>query len=131
MTKPTKQRISGNSEARKSLQVAAPASTQAHPVRTHGVPTDCPTCHGSGRTPLQFIGHDGRGASFPCDHGAPAIRKGDLVRFKPEWLDAGDTYQYVATSDSSKGRVDVTATGPDCGPFTPINTVRLDMLEGF
>lgn len=61
--------------------------------------------------------------------GRDMIRKGDPISFKPEWRDAGDTFQYVATCDQHDDRVDVVALGTDLA-FPPINTVKLYMIEG-
>jgi hypothetical protein len=57
------------------------------------------------------------------------IRKGDKITLKPEYRDGGETFQYVAASDEEKGRVDIVAVDSAL-PHPPINTVRVDMLEG-
>ena len=56
------------------------------------------------------------------------FKKGQPVTIKPEWQDAGDSdLLWVTVSDESKGRVDITPTNTGL-TFTPINTVRTDMI---
>lgn len=58
-------------------------------------------------------------------------RKGDEVKLKPKFMDDGDEkYRWVAVSDVEKGRLDITPEGTGLA-IPPINTVRLDMLEGY
>lgn len=59
------------------------------------------------------------------------IRRGDKIRFKPEWREPGDAAQYYAHSDEwDDGRVQVTTLPTEALPLPPINTVRVDMIEG-
>lgn len=55
------------------------------------------------------------------------IRKGQQIKFKPEWLEKGEeNVLFIATEDECMGRVDVQA---HIGlPFNPIQTVRVDMI---
>lgn len=55
------------------------------------------------------------------------IRKGQQVKFKPEWLEEGEENTvFIATGDESHGRVEVQA---QLGlPFNPIQTVRVEMI---
>lgn len=55
------------------------------------------------------------------------IRKGDTVRIKLEWQDAGDDdFQWRAVSDEEKGRVDIS---PQLGmSINPVQTVTVDMI---
>jgi hypothetical protein len=57
------------------------------------------------------------------------IRAGDTVQIKPEWQDAGDDkYQWVAVTDESMGRIDITPI--DIGlAIKPVYTVKIEMLE--
>lgn len=56
------------------------------------------------------------------------IKKGDQIRIKPEWQDAGDDQiVFVAVSDEEKGRVDIQ---PQLGlKINPIQTVEVSMIE--
>jgi hypothetical protein len=56
------------------------------------------------------------------------IRKGDIVRFKPEWRDAGDEdVTFVAIEDEDGGRVKVEA---QLGlAINPIQVIAVEMVE--
>ena len=56
------------------------------------------------------------------------IKAGDVVKFKPEWADAGDeTVTFIAVGDESKGRVTVQA---QLGlPINPTQVVSVDWIE--
>ena len=56
------------------------------------------------------------------------IKAGDVVKFKPEWADAGDeTVTFIAVDDESKGRVTVQA---QLGlPINPTQVVSVDWIE--
>lgn len=55
------------------------------------------------------------------------IKKGQQIKFKPEWLDKGEeNVVFIATDDELFGRVEVQA---QLGlAFNPIQTVRVDMI---
>lgn len=55
------------------------------------------------------------------------IRKGDRVRIRPEWQDAGDdSFEWYAVDDEDKGRVSIS---PRLGQvFRPVQTVAVTML---
>ena len=57
------------------------------------------------------------------------IHKGDKVRIKPEWQDAGDEdFTFVAVDDEDKGRVTIEPQIPGL-KIKPTQVVRLDMIE--
>ena len=57
------------------------------------------------------------------------IKKGDTVRFKPEWRDDGDdAIVFIAVEDEADGRVTVEAQ-LDLR-FKPLQTVKVSMIEG-
>lgn len=57
------------------------------------------------------------------------IRKGDVVKIKPEWQDAGDDQiQFIAIEDEDGGRVMIGALGV-LSNFVPTQVVLVSMLE--
>ena len=57
------------------------------------------------------------------------IRKGDIVKIKPEWQDKGDDLiTFVAMCDEYDGRVKIGYIGV-LQRFTPVQLVTVDMLE--
>jgi len=57
------------------------------------------------------------------------IKKGDTVKIKPEYQDAGDeNFTWVACDDESKGRVTISPVNIGL-EFPPQQTVTTDMLE--
>lgn len=57
------------------------------------------------------------------------IKKGDTVRIKPEWQDAGDdTLHWIAIEDEDGGRVRITPTNTGL-EFPPNQVVETSMLE--
>ena len=57
------------------------------------------------------------------------IKKGDEVRIKPEWQDAGDnTLIWIALEDEDGGRVRIEPIGTGLS-FPPNQVVTTDMLE--
>lgn len=56
------------------------------------------------------------------------VRKGDVVRFKPEWQDEGDaTIVFVALEDEEGGRVLVQAQlGMELNPTQVVHTYMLE-----
>lgn len=57
------------------------------------------------------------------------IRKGDTVKIKPEWQDAGDDkFHWIATEDEDRGRVAIMPTNTGL-PIPPWHTVDVAMLE--
>jgi len=57
------------------------------------------------------------------------IKRGDIVEILPEYQDEGDdTFQWIATSDEEKGRVDITPINTGLG-FPPINTVKSSWIR--
>lgn len=57
------------------------------------------------------------------------IKKGDTVKIKPEWQDAGDDkIEFVAMEDEDGGRVLIGALGV-LQNFTPTQVVLVSMLE--
>lgn len=59
---------------------------------------------------------------------AQAIKKGDVVVFRPEWRDAGDeNITFRAIEDEDGGRVKVVA---ELGlPINPVQVVAIRMIE--
>lgn len=57
------------------------------------------------------------------------IKRGDIVKIKPEWQDEGDdVYTWMAMDDEEKGRVMISPIDrPATFPGTSV--VRVDMLE--
>lgn len=64
----------------------------------------------------------------PKPDGKATIKAGDVVRFRPEWRDAGDDQiVFRAVSDESMGRVDVMA---ELGwAINPVEVVSVEMIE--
>ncbi len=57
------------------------------------------------------------------------IKRGDVVRIKPEWQDKGDDkFVYMAMDDEEKGRVTICPVNIRLA-IKPTQTVRVDMLE--
>ena len=58
------------------------------------------------------------------------IRKGDVVRIKPQWQDAGDDrFTWVALGDEDGGRVDISPINTGL-TFPPRYVVKTEWLEG-
>lgn len=58
------------------------------------------------------------------------IRKGDIVRIKKEWQDAGDeNLTWVARSDEIDGRFDMSALETAGMVFWPMSTTKTFMVE--
>jgi hypothetical protein len=57
------------------------------------------------------------------------IKAGDIVKFKPEWMDKGDeNITFVAVDDESQGRVTVQA---QLGlPINPTQVVNVSWIDG-
>lgn len=60
-----------------------------------------------------------------------AIKKGDLIRFKPEWCDPGDELEdFIAMEDEDGGRLKVSSESLARQFFTPpIQVVEVQMIE--
>jgi hypothetical protein len=57
------------------------------------------------------------------------IRKGTMLRIKPEWQDEGDdTFQWIAIEDEDGGRVRISPLGTGLA-ITPNQVVTTDMVE--
>lgn len=58
------------------------------------------------------------------------IRKGDIVRIKPQWQDPGDDQTtWIARSDEIDGRFDMSCLELSHWTFWPMQTTRTDMVE--
>lgn len=56
------------------------------------------------------------------------IKRGDILRIKPEWADPGDDkIIFKATEDESKGRISIMAMLNL--PVNPVQVVSTDMVE--
>lgn len=56
------------------------------------------------------------------------IKKGDTVRIRPEWADAGDdAFTFIAVDDEEKGRVTIQAQLGQ--PINPTQVVKVEMVE--
>lgn len=57
------------------------------------------------------------------------IKKGDIVRIKPEWQDEGDeNFTWIALEDEDRGRIRIAPLGTGL-TITPNQIVNTDMLE--
>lgn len=57
------------------------------------------------------------------------IKQGDIIRFKPEWQDAGDeSVEFVAMEDEDGGRVLVGALNV-LHHFTPTQVIQVSMIQ--
>lgn len=56
------------------------------------------------------------------------IKRGDVVRIRPEWADPGDeNITFVAVDDEGKGRVSIMAMLGFA--INPVQVVNVDMVE--
>jgi len=69
-----------------------------------------------------------RPRKFNCDGNYSMIKRGDIVRIKPEWADPGDAaIDFLVTEDESKGRVSIMAM---LGlAINPVQVVGCDMVD--
>ena len=57
------------------------------------------------------------------------IKKGDVIKIKPEWQDAGDDlFTWIAIEDEDGGRVRIKPVGTGLS-FPPNQVVTTDMIE--
>jgi len=70
-----------------------------------------------------------RNPEGPGSPGAGQIRKGDIIRFKPEWSQAGEeNLTFVAREDSDGGRFLYSALELSDWAIWPAHTARCDMV---